>query len=75
MIEFVLTFFVLLLVVAGMSIGVLHGREPISGSCEGLVNLGVDGRVRFAAVRTVVSRRLMVAGAIASSMPPSRNLL
>ena len=34
---------VLLLVVAGMSIGVLHGREPISGSCEGLINLGVDG--------------------------------
>ena len=43
MIEFVLTFFVLLLVVAGMSIDVLHSREPISGSCEGLINLGVDG--------------------------------
>ena len=43
MIEFVLTFFVLLLVVVGMSIGVPHGREPISGSCEGLINLGVDG--------------------------------
>ena len=43
MIEVVLVFFALLLVVAGMSIGVLHGREPISGSCEGLINLGVDG--------------------------------
>ena len=43
MIEFVLAFLILVTVVAGMSIGVLHGREPISGSCGGLNNLGVDG--------------------------------
>ena len=43
MIEFVLAFLILVVVVAGMSIGVLHGREPISGSCGGLNNLGVDG--------------------------------
>lgn len=43
MIEFFLTFLVLLAVVAGMAIGVMHGRAPISGSCGGLNNLGVDG--------------------------------
>ena len=43
MIEFVLAFLVLLMVVAAMSIGVLYGKEPISGSCGGLNNLGVDG--------------------------------
>jgi len=43
MIEFVLAFLVLLPVAAGMSIGVRHGREPISGSCDGLINLDVDG--------------------------------
>ena len=43
MIEFLLTFIILGLVVAGMAIGVMHGRAPISGSCGGLNNLGVDG--------------------------------
>lgn len=43
MVEFVLSFVVLLLVGAGMAIGVMHGRQPISGSCGGLNNLGVDG--------------------------------
>lgn len=31
-----LSFFVMLLVIAGMSIGVLNGRRAISGSCGGL---------------------------------------
>jgi hypothetical protein len=43
MIEFVLSFLVLLAVVAGMAVGVMKGRAPISGSCGGLNNLGVDG--------------------------------
>ena len=43
MIEFVLAFFVILLVVAGMSVGVMRGRKPIAGSCGGLNNIGVDG--------------------------------
>ena len=43
MIEFVLAFFILLLIVTGMAIGVMRGRQPISGSCGGLSNLGVDG--------------------------------
>lgn len=43
MIEFILTFVFLLLIVAGMAIGVLYGRQPISGSCGGLNNLGIDG--------------------------------
>ena len=43
MIEFLLTFVVLLAVVAAMSVGVIRGRPPITGSCGGLNNLGVDG--------------------------------
>ena len=43
MIEFLLSFVILLLVVTGMAVGVLRGRPPISGSCGGLNNLGIDG--------------------------------
>lgn len=37
-----LTFIVLLLVVIGMSVGVLMGRKPIAGSCGGLAAVGID---------------------------------
>lgn len=43
MIEFLLTFTIFLAVVAAMSVGVMRGRKPISGSCGGLNNLGVAG--------------------------------
>ena len=43
MIEFVLSFAILLLIVAGMALGVMRGRKPISGTCGGLNQLGVDG--------------------------------
>jgi hypothetical protein len=33
-----LSFFVILLVIAGMSVGVMNGRRAISGSCGGLNN-------------------------------------
>jgi hypothetical protein len=32
------TFILLLLVVAGMAIGVMFGRKPLKGSCGGLAN-------------------------------------
>ncbi|MDF2180819.1 (Na+)-NQR maturation NqrM [Neptuniibacter sp. CAU 1671] len=32
----------LLLIVVAMSVGVLLGRKPISGSCGGMANLGID---------------------------------
>jgi hypothetical protein len=32
------TFVILLLVVAGMAVGVMMGRKPISGTCGGLNN-------------------------------------
>jgi hypothetical protein len=37
-----LVFFVMLLVVAGMAIGVIMGRKPIAGSCGGIANLGIE---------------------------------
>lgn len=37
-----LTFLLMLGVVAAMAIGVLMGRKPIAGSCGGLRNLGAD---------------------------------
>ena len=38
----ILSFTVLLLVIAGMSIGVLNGRKAISGSCGGLNGGGCE---------------------------------
>lgn len=43
MIEFVLAFVILVTVVAAMSVGVINGRAPITGSCGGLNNIGLDG--------------------------------
>jgi|TARA_B110000438_G_scaffold294257_1_gene335391 uncharacterized protein len=42
MINLILTFLVLLLVILGMSLGVIFGRKPISGSCGGLQGLDPD---------------------------------
>jgi hypothetical protein len=38
----VLSFLVILLVIAGMSIGVMNGRKAISGSCGGLNGGGCE---------------------------------
>ncbi|MDP6374607.1 MAG: (Na+)-NQR maturation NqrM [Pseudomonadales bacterium] len=38
----VFAFLIMLLVVAAMSVGVMAGRKPISGSCGGLASLGID---------------------------------
>lgn len=38
----VLSFVVLLLVIAGMSVGVMNGRRAISGSCGGLNGGGCE---------------------------------
>jgi hypothetical protein len=35
-------FVIMLLVVLGMSVGVLFGRKPIAGSCGGIANLGIE---------------------------------
>ena len=37
-----LSFVVILLVIAGMSIGVLNGRKAISGSCGGVAGSGCE---------------------------------
>ena len=39
MYEMVLIFLVLMAVIAVMSVGVLFGKKPITGSCGGLANL------------------------------------
>jgi len=38
----IITFAVMLSVIAGMAIGVMNGRKPISGSCGGLNNGGCE---------------------------------
>lgn len=38
----VFAFLFMLLIVAGMSIGVVMGRKPIAGSCGGMKALGLD---------------------------------
>ena len=37
----ILAFLFMLLLVAGMAVGVLFGRKPISGSCGGMKALGM----------------------------------
>lgn len=43
MIEFLLSFIFLVFIVAIMAIGVIRGREPISGTCGGLNRVGIGG--------------------------------
>ncbi|HIX61314.1 MAG TPA: (Na+)-NQR maturation NqrM [Candidatus Halomonas stercoripullorum] len=41
---FLIAFVVMLLLVAGMAVGIIMGRSPIAGSCGGLNRLGMkDG--------------------------------
>ncbi len=37
-----MVFAIMLLVVAGMAVGVIFGRKPIAGSCGGIANLGIE---------------------------------
>lgn len=39
MLEMFIIFLVLILIITAMSVGVLFGKKPITGSCGGLANL------------------------------------
>lgn len=39
---FLLVFTIVVLLIAGMSIGVIFGRKPISGTCGGIGALGIS---------------------------------
>ena len=43
MVEFVVTFLFFLLIIIVMAVGVMRGREPISGTCGGLNQMGEGG--------------------------------
>ena len=42
-----IVFGVMLLVVAGMAIGVMAGRKPLMGSCGGLAAIGIGKECEF----------------------------
>ena len=42
--EFLLTFLIMGLIIAGMAIGAMAGRGPLKGSCGGLSAVGIEGR-------------------------------
>lgn len=39
---YILSFVVLLIIITGMSIGVILANKPIKGSCGGMAALGID---------------------------------
>lgn len=41
---YLISFAAFVIIVAGMAIGVMNGREPIKGSCGGVGKLGIDQR-------------------------------
>ena len=43
MVEFFVTFLFFLLIIIVMAVGVLRGRDPISGTCGGLNQIGEGG--------------------------------
>ena len=40
--EFIITFFVFLLVIIFMGLGVIFGQKRIKGSCGGLASVGIE---------------------------------
>jgi uncharacterized protein len=42
-----IVFGVMLLVVAGMALGVMNGRRPLAGSCGGIALLGIEKECAF----------------------------
>lgn len=41
---YIFAFIIMVLVIAGMAIGVIMGREPLKGSCGGIQKLGLKGK-------------------------------
>ena len=53
-----IVFGVMLLVVAGMAVGVIAGRKPIVGSCGGIALLGIEKECSFCGGKRENCKRL-----------------
>jgi len=40
--EFIITFFVFVVVMIAMAVGVIFGRQRLQGSCGGLASVGIE---------------------------------
>ena len=72
MAEFFITFMFLLLMVGVMAVGVMRGREPISGTCGGLNQMGDGGGCELCGGNPAACRELdPMAEPLSSSNTPA----
>ena len=72
MAEFFITFMFLLLMVGVMAVGVMRGREPISGTCGGLNQMGDGGGCELCGGNPAACRELdPMAEPLSSSNEPA----
>ena len=72
MVEFFVTFLFFLLIIIVMAVGVMRGRDPISGTCGGLNQIGEGGGCELCGGDPAACREL---DPMAEPLPRSKSLL